>query len=832
MRNHAVKLGLLVSAAATALFASGAALAQEEADRSGGLEEIVVTAQRREQSMQDVPVAITAFTRDALQANRISSVSDLTGLAPGTTVRTSAGGIQTPLITIRGQVSVGVVAGADKQVSMYIDGVYISNPRGSIFDLPDIERIEVLRGPQGTLFGRNATAGAINVTTRDPTGEAHIKGAFTYGNYDQVRAQVSADTPQFGPFSAYLSFVHRYKRGDVRNASSGLIWDRTLSPSRYGKVTKSVDYLGTIDSNSYFAALKFEPSDSFKMVYKYDRNEDNGSPDAAAFNGYDPATPLTGSVVTALLNSQPNPVYIASDGLRPEVVNNGFAIPREALIQGHSVTATWQATDNLTIKNIFAYRSGRLFSTSALDGISNLTFTQAAVQPLATLLAFSRFPAAQAPGEIPGLIASLTPQVGGRFLLVTSGAASDNKQWSDELQINFHTNRLQLTAGAMWFHSKEHSGSPLGFASNPTSLSGIIYPASGLFPLFPSQGQFTNSGTSLAAYLQAEYQVTPQLSVVAGGRITQDKKSSIFEFGPLNSLTTIVPPIYKKTKPNWMVGVNYKPNDNLLLYGKYSTSFVSGGSTVGVVYEPETAKSFEVGVKADLLDRRLRANLALFHVTYEHYQSAQGTSQGQSRALLIEAATPLYGAAIATTLASAFSTFNFDAGTLRAQGFELDLTAAPARGLTMGGTLGYTDAKYTELNPLVLATNNGQFNTINRPKWTGTLWGQYESAPLFGAATFMIRADAAYKSRELLASFQRPPSSSLAFLNTVKPYWLINGRAALRHINLGGGEAELAVWGKNLTDRRFPSFTLVQGFVSGSGYIPARTYGIDVSIEF
>ncbi|RZK03334.1 MAG: TonB-dependent receptor, partial [Novosphingobium sp.] len=242
-----------------------------------GLEEIVVTAQKREQSLQDVPIAVTAVTQENLQANRIFTVNDLSAVAPGVTVKPSAGGISTPSFTIRGQTSFGVVAGSDKQVSIYVDGVYIGSPRGSIFQLPDIQRLEVLRGPQGTLFGRNATAGAISVTTRDPTGDARVKLEGSYGNYDAYRLRATVETPQFGPFSAYFSYVRDYRRGEIRNAAEGTLWDRSNSPSGFG-VKRSPRWLGTVDSNSYFAAVKFEPSDSFKLVYKYDRNDDKGTP--------------------------------------------------------------------------------------------------------------------------------------------------------------------------------------------------------------------------------------------------------------------------------------------------------------------------------------------------------------------------------------------------------------------------------------------------------------------------------------------------------------------------------------------------------------------------
>ncbi len=224
-RNRVV----LLAGTALAVALPTAVAAQDGAEAEGGLQEIIVTAQKREQSMQDVPIAITALTGDALATNRVTTVSDLTGLAPGVIVRTAAGGSQLPSFSIRGAISYGVVPGSDKQVSIYIDGVYLAAARGAIFDLPDVERIEMLRGPQGTLFGRNATAGAVSISTREPTGEPGVKAALTLGNYDQKRFRLSMDLPQMGPFSGYVSYVHNYKRGDIRNAGAGQVWNRTAA---------------------------------------------------------------------------------------------------------------------------------------------------------------------------------------------------------------------------------------------------------------------------------------------------------------------------------------------------------------------------------------------------------------------------------------------------------------------------------------------------------------------------------------------------------------------------------------------------------------------------
>lgn len=170
-RSSVTSMGLLVGTSLVCLVGvTSVAQAQDVVpeEDSGRVEEIVVTAQKREQSVQDVPIAVTAISEASIEANRITSVQDLSGLAPNVIVRPTAGGSAIPSFSMRGLTSFGVVPGSDKQVSINLDGVYISATRGALFELPDIARIEVLRGPQGTLFGRNATAGAVSIVTKDP----------------------------------------------------------------------------------------------------------------------------------------------------------------------------------------------------------------------------------------------------------------------------------------------------------------------------------------------------------------------------------------------------------------------------------------------------------------------------------------------------------------------------------------------------------------------------------------------------------------------------------------------------------------------------------------
>jgi iron complex outermembrane receptor protein len=841
---------LLASTALTIAFGLPAqARAQsQQPSETVGLEEIVVTAQKREQSLQDVPIAVTAVTQENLQANRIFTVNDLSAIAPGVTVKPSAGGISTPAFTIRGQVSFGVVAGSDKQVSIYVDGVYIGSPRGSIFSLPDIQRLEVLRGPQGTLFGRNATAGAVSITTRDPTGDFHIRGEAGFGNFNSTRVRVTLDTQQIGPFSAYFSFVRDYRRGEIENAAAGTVWDRTNSPSPFG-IKRSPRWLGTVDSNSYFAAVKFEPSDDFKLVYKYDRNDDQGTPEGTGFIGYNRSTPLLGNVLTAFYTSQP--IYAAPNGKRPSIVTNAWVTARRQKVEGHSATATWQASDSVTVKNIVAYRRAEVFAPSAIDGVGTLIVTPAVVGtpaapgPFAVLTAFSSVPGfatlppATQGAILQGIAAQLQPLVGQRAAIINSQASSIAKQWSDELQVNYSSERLQATVGALWFHSKDEAGGPIG--QQNTLTFGTFIPPSGVIPL-GNQGRYFNKATSLAAYAQLEFKITPELEIVGGARITKDKKTSSFLYDVRNAATgivsprpLIVPPAYKKTKPNFLIGLNWKPNQNALVYAKFSTSFVSGGSTAGIEYQPETARSFEVGAKADFFDNRLRTNLALFHVDYNHFQSPQSTTTPSSVATALPILTALYGATTANELIPSLSTFVVDQGKIRAQGFELEVTAAPTRGLTVGGSLSYTHVKFPFVNPGVLAGVGGALRVTARPKWTANLFGSYETEPLLGDMTLQFRADGLYRSKiqyMLNPAVDNYPDGSNASVRDVQAFWLVNGRVALRHLKIGPMDAEFAFWGKNIFNRRDATFVLTTPLATSANYVSPRTYGVELSVDF
>lgn len=802
-------------------------------DRAEGLEEIIVTAQKREQSLQDVPIAITALGGEALQANRVVNVTDLSGLAPGLTTMAVPGGVKGAQFSMRGITGNGSVPGSDREVALYIDGVYFAASRGTIFDLPDIQRIEVLRGPQGTLFGRNATGGAISIITRDPTGELSVKATATVGNYDQYRFGLSVNLPQVGPFSGYVSYMHNERKGDIRNLASGVSWDRTSSKVRSAaKILRSSRTLGDENNDSWFAALKFESGD-FTTVYKYDRMEGEGTAPGVGLVGYDPNAPLTGPLLKALITSQAHAVPIATNNRRPKAVSNGLSVLTPQRAEGHNVTSTWQVSDDISIRNIFAYRKSSIFGTGALDGISSLTFTPQGIAPLATLYGISALAgrgvnvqdpanAALVGATIQGIAQSLAPLVGQPFVGIVNQAHGRTKQISDEIQLNYNSDFLTATVGALWFNAKDYTGETM-LHTNPSFkvIPGGVFANENI-------GQTFNEVTSLAAYTQLEFHLSQQLDVILGGRITRDKKVGEFTYGPnLTSLSTISS-TFRKTQPTYLVGVNYKVNPDTLLYAKFSTGYVSGGSTGGIPYRTEKVKSWEAGAKTSLWNNRLQANLALYHVKYDDVQGATSpVIPGMSAYVAQLTGDPNRGSVVGTFVANN--------GDLKAKGFEFDFTAAPVEGVTLGGTLSYTDSKFQSVNPIILAANLGRYEPILLPDWQGSVWAQYETGPLgAGDARLSIRGDARWQNdMSLKANPGSPEFSTYAPGGGMVPaYWVLNGRVALKDLDLGGVNTELAVWGRNLTNNRSSNYALSLGMIVAGNYIPARTYGVDLTVKF
>jgi iron complex outermembrane receptor protein len=768
--NSYTKAALLagVAVAAAPVIALAQTAPADASSHAPLMEEVVVTAQRRSQDLQRVPVAVTALTQATLEANRVVDVRDLSSLAPNMTVRSITGGVQIPAYTIRGYLAQSSGAGVDRGIALYLDGVYVQNILGSIFQLADIERIEVLKGPQGTLFGRNATGGAVSITTRGPSGELGVEQRFTVGNYNQFVSKTRVDLPKIGPFKAAVTYVHSERQGDIRNLGAGTTWDYgPATGGVWGKRT-SPKHLGDENTESVVAAVSFDPTADLSFNYKFDYAQSDYTSQGWGILQNSNATPDR----ALLYRTQPNPAILTQiSRTRPDAVNNWFSTPGETTSFGHNLTATLQVNEQISLKNILSYRKSRTTATEQFDAWGGLINT------------------------VPALGA-----LGQPYIALGSSSAVRTHQWSEEVIASLDLPVAHVTAGYIHFENYEKRGivglgSVLAFRTVPN----FVIPGS-------TAGLAIEHGNSDAFYVQPEFHITDQIDLAVGYRLTMDKKTE--------QITSATPGVasrngqFTKKKPTYLVGLNYTVNDDIFAYAKYSTGYISGGTFSTLPYAPETARSYEAGLKAYLFDRRLRSNIAVFSTTYKGLQQTT----------------------FATTigLPAALGTVLINGADGKAKGFEVENTFVPMEGLTLTANVGYTDFTLRNQNP---ALGNPAFTRPGyRPKWTGSGSVQYE-IPGPADTRVVMRLDAAYKSKQWLANFNLLPEV-IGVLRTPSTV-IVNARVALADIKLMGGTAELALWGRNLTDDKHTTFGApYTGQTVAAAYERARTYGVDLSFKF
>jgi len=275
--------------------ASSVAIAQTSPDQarstsSGGLDEIIVTAQKRAESLQDTPISIAALDAEALETKRVTSLVELASgvsnvqISPGTVSPNSV------RIMIRGIGQLGNEVTRDAPVAVYQDGVYLGRTQGMGNELADLERVEVLRGPQGTLYGRNATGGAINFITKAPElSEFSFEQKFTVANLDEFRSRSAVNIPVGDVLAIGLSYVRAKRDGFIRNIGSGEPW------------------FGSLDRNGFRAAALWTPGEALEARYTFDYTKIKDTPNFAAvvpFFPPDAERPTTGSPFVAAF--QPN----------------------------------------------------------------------------------------------------------------------------------------------------------------------------------------------------------------------------------------------------------------------------------------------------------------------------------------------------------------------------------------------------------------------------------------------------------------------------------------------------------------------------------------------
>lgn len=753
---------LRASIALTALAAASPALAQDESRQ--GLGDIVVTARRTSEKLQDVPVAVTALSGQTIDRLNIQDVNAVPQFTPNLSVSQQSTSITAASIYIRGIGNQEPSAVAEQGVGVYLDGVYVARSAGAIFDLVDLERIEVLRGPQGTLFGRNTVGGAIQLVSKRPQRDfgATIKAG--YGRYNDWYVKTRVDTGKFGPFSASFAYLHKQRDGYV---------DNLLTPSSRDP--------GSLNANAFFAALRGEFGD-VTVDYSFDYDKRRGaapyfqvlaaSPDAIRYFG---ASPSFGG----------DPFVYGPDrmavGRQAGFVDRFGKLRHDARakIQGHALTIEYQAIPELTLKSITGYRKFNQDTILTLSGNGNLrgvVLDPVTFQP------------------------SIAP------VNLYNGNNAPQKQWqfSQEFQALGTSGDLSYVFGAYYF--KEKAGE-----TNRQALTFVLPGGQAGLNLVPVQA-FDGTAESMAAFGQVSWRPTEKIELTGGLRYTSDRKTILLRGDVQPNLSAHV----DYDNVSWLLSGNYKFTPDIMAYVRVSSGYRSGGinprTAIINIFKPEKALAYEAGLKTELFDRRLRANFAVFQTNYKDLQVAQFASgTGGATSLIVNAGKVVY------------------------RGFEAELTAVPVTGLTIEGSVGYTDPKYKTFlyrDPLTNQVINvaGEARMPQTAKFNAHAGIEY-TLPV-GIGDLSARLDYSYRSTIWWFALDRINPFNADVRS--RPDHNLRARLSLIDVALGSAKAEFGIWGDNLTNQKNIDFGIDfggLGYGAGSFKRP-RTYGVDAKLSF
>lgn len=757
------------------------------ASPGSGSAEIIVTARRRNERIQDVPVAANAYGADQLAATRTTNLRDLQQLTPSLVVTNT--NPRNTSINIRGlgnNVSV-YNDGLEPAVGVYVDQVYLARPGQAVFDLADVERIEVLRGPQGTLFGKNTSAGAVVITTRAPSFTPEFGGDLTYGNYGYNQVHAYASGPLIADRLAARLFVSKTDRD--------------------GFVTNRYDGRKTQDYHDFGlrGQLLFTPTDSFSLRLIGDYARQRSKTAAAVLTGvisrYDDGTPFPNNYTTRAARLGYAPVAAAPGDRIVDVDSN----PRYKMAQG-GVTAIAELTlPGNRLTSVTAWRAWNWYPHNDGDGTSL--------------------------------------DAGRDF-----HQSNEQRQFSQELRLASEGSRTVDYVGGLyylWQSIRAEALNAYGTDAAAWFLAPSVDPVVGAAALngYTITGRSKPVTDSYAAFAQTIWHITPSLDLTTGLRYTYETKRGGFEqtvsgadlsgltaaqqaaalairarYGAANAFRAET----KEGRLSGQVTLAWKVTPDALLYATYGRGNKFGGlnlaniTTTGPyaadpVIRPETIDSYEIGVKTAWFDRRLTANLALFRTDDSGYQTT-----------------------VVDVDRNNFSYFT-NVGKVRTQGIEGDLRASPTRWLTLYASAAYTDATYRsypsapcpiEITGKTACTLDGA-RLPGVSKWAASAGGEARR----GVGGLLSGHDSeVYAGADVSYRSDYYTTASLSRYSRIPGYTLLNARLGVRTLD---GLVDLQLWARNLLNKDYYLSLSAgnTGAVTGTLGDP-RTYGVTVRTKF
>jgi iron complex outermembrane recepter protein len=731
------------------------------------LEEIVVTARMREEGLQSAPIAISAYSGTSLEYRGVDSLDQIARFVPSLTLENNpsfGGAANSAAVYLRGIGQKEFLPTTEPGVGLYVDGVYVARSVGGILDLVDVERLEVLRGPQGTLFGRNTIGGAISVTTVKPQPGGAFEGSVSgaTGSDGLLRAKGSLHVPVGDTLAVRLSAASLQQDGYVKRADG-------------------ID-LGDDDTMTGRLALGWEPNERLRADLSIEATRDRENGPAMRLVGID-FTDL--SQLAGVVAAPPPPMAFIHNVTAAAVAPG---VPCAATdVNGNGVTL------NPAIANCYdaRYLSGRNQGTAPAFSKSDLLGAAATISydlaPELTLKSITAWRDLDAEFARDG---DHSPQRISQFY-----DRLEQQQLTQELQLLGSHDRLDWIVGLYYFHEDGANVNILDFTVSN----------------FRSGGRFDNE--AWAAFAQLTYDLTDRLHLTLGGRYTDERKaftpdqiifrnyfagiSALVPPGnPLAALDApflqagerILPLLEKQIDINEftpMVNLSFDVNDQVMVYVSYSEGFKSGGFTQRVfppivagftappatadidlipTYQPEFVKAYELGFKSTLLDGRLRINGAAFHTNYEDLQVQ-----------VFNSVAPV--------------TQNIGEATIR--GVEMELQAAPGGGWLVDASVAVLDPSYDDIDTSVtLIGRDFAFERV--PELTASL-GLGKEVSLGDYGLLMARADWSHRGKTYNDAFNTP-------LLKTGAHQLVD--ASVRWSS-PGEDLSVTLFGRNLGDKEY-----------------------------
>lgn len=824
------------------------------AEQTNNVADIVVTAQFRATRLQDTPLAITAVNNALLEARGQTSIAQVAAQAPNVTLRPQPQNGGAGLIAfIRGVGQTDFNYALDPGVGVYIDDVYIPTLSSSLLDLMDLDRVEILRGPQGTLAGKNSIGGAIKLFSAKPDGSGKGSLQVGYGSFNKVEARGIADFKVADNFFARVSAVGKSSKGYVDVVDYGLSHptSNVLPTNTRGANAK----IGTQGGQSYVAgriALRWMPTDRLEINVSgdYTRDRSEPSPDMLIAAGAVSATP--GAFKPSPLTSNP---AVNANGGAWLTGKNGQPVP----IDCHFVPYGQYSCDTLNLSGV---NSRYVSYANFLDGMTPTS--QAPYKPYAALQN-QDFTGWGLSGNVTYRFADNLNAVWissyrkyqsnwgqDQDITPVPSAQLDNqlnhRAWSQELRLNgsLFDKKLEYTLGGFYFDQDGRYTARVDL-----NYAGIDF----------LHGPDTTPSTSKAGFANGVFHVTSAWSISGGVRYTKDEKTytyyrrnpdgtvpfvtvppaapylapvcQFFQGAPTAGPTGVgnspncllaglfgISDTFKGSRWDWRISTDYRFSDALMAYGSISTGYKGGGvnprpffgpsagscTAPGYVngapcnelgsFQPETLTTYELGFKSDFFDRMVRLNGAVFYNKYNDI-------------ILTLSACP------ATPCLKPSNV-----GRANVKGFELETTIRPVDGLSFDGSLSYIDFKYKTTGTSGIPLSN---TTPYTPKWTGSIGAQYDYPIKQGVVS--LRFDGSYQSHIFT-----DPSNSV--WSKIDGNFLGNARLSFTSDNK---DWRISLEVQNLFDKYYfmtkSDITTSLGEVTGTPGLP-RTWMVTVKRNF